>query len=116
METQHLSAHFIFFLHTTSSHCLLTLWTHGAHPPVSSRDNCLSAVHWWWWSGPGTARGRELVLYLPDTSLAWNLQRRKVGGMKCAGDLAVDFNCAFYDFLISYVRKMLRFPSKNREC
>ena len=103
METQHFSAHCIF--------TLLTLWTHGAHPPLSSpvTTACLLCT------GGGHAQvqradgnwfclGPVSIYQIP----AWSLQRRKVGGMKCAGDLAVDFNCAFYDFLISYVRKMLR--------
>lgn len=101
------------FLHTLSFFCTLHLhtacWHYGPiepiflSPPVTA---CLLSTA----GGGGQAQvqrgdGNWFCIYqIP----AWSLQRRKVGGMKCAGDLAVDFNCAFYDFLISYVRKMLR--------
>ena len=109
--TQHFNAdrvtHCIF---TPGRLCftLLTLWTHGAHPPLSSRDNCLSAGHCTGQVHRGDGNWFCLGLVSARYQHQLAARSRKVGGMKCAGDLAVCFNRVFYDFLISYVRKMQR--------
>ena len=91
-------------LHTADT---MDTWSPSS-PPLSSRDNCLSAGHC-----PGQVQrgdGNWFCLGLVSARYQHQLaaHSRKVGGMKCAGDLAVDFNRVFYDFLISYVRKMQR--------